>query len=190
MRLCHPALLLDATIAIERHIVAYGDRNLWISYDSICDMVNRIWTGTSAIFTTEDIKKAIRELQAIDTLTLDGRDSSGILVSGQPLRPSLNEEYAQRFYGSLGSYDNPTPFTILRLVFEALPLPHRTFNPGLIAEELHRTPEVVVKVMRELRLMNDFNYRWSTTGYATATSKRSAPSYNAYEKVFGITTDA
>jgi len=184
MKLCHPALLRDVAIAIERHIAAYGEHRKWISYASVCKLVNDYWTATSAKFTVDDIKKAIRELQAIDALILDGRDTEGILVFETTL-PNPNQEYAPRFHGSMGSYDNPTPHRILKRVFDALPLPHRTFNPATVAEELGYSPELVVKAMRELRLMNDYNYRWSSPGFTTVTKKRLQLGYFTYELALG-----
>ncbi len=182
---CPVAFLTDVTIAIERHLAACGEPRKWISFSSLVEMVNRVWSGTSVAFTEADVRKAIRELVAIDALILSGHDTSGIYVKGQPKRPQ-EEACIRVFFGTMGAYSNPTPPKVLSRVLHSLPASGHYVNMDVLAAKVGLPVNTIAKVLRELRLIGAFSFVWRGDNAVMMTRRRNHVSWVAYEEVFGV----
>ncbi len=190
---CPLSMLMDVTIAVERHQVDAGQDGP-IAVGVIADMVNRVWRGCGPkVFTDISVQKALLELQAMDTLQCDWIDQNSLHARAQPKRPSY-ENIGETFHGMMGTYDNPTPFSILRSVFKALPdvhrlpadAPSRVVYPSIIAkEEYLQSSAVVMKVFRELRYMWAINYTYDGVAVIITDKSSGWCSSVRHEKAFG-----
>jgi len=161
MQPCPLYFLRDVAWVVNRQFYNVDVDELEVTIRSIALMVNRDWCDMSVTFLDKDIRKALIELQAMEVLQFEWVGYSAIRTPNVPYVEPTEELWDETFFcnGFLGSYINPTPIHVMESTANYLAsYENRDIPLRYVAADFQSSPETVLKILRELRIMRVIHY--------------------------------
>lgn len=152
-------LLQQFWFCAQRQFYFASDHALTVPISSVTDMVNRFYTDTTIRFSDTDTRRALLELQAMDTLRFSWKGESVVLLYNDGFVPPDREKYYQTFAGSFALYQARPALEYVQQFLKKVPNGPRRIPLDRISRHYHGSTNTVLYMLRVLRMMRVVNYK-------------------------------